>query len=377
MKILIAPDKFKGSVTARQACAAIEAGLRLAKLPMEIRAVPLADGGDGTLGLLLDHFHGRKIEVEVLNPVGRLITASFGVSGDSKTAFVEMAEASGMKVVSPGEMDIMASSSFGTGQLLDAALEAGVTDILLGIGGSATNDAGLGASEALGYRFFDGSDRPIRPAGGNLALISRIETANAHPRLREVAIQALCDVTFPFAGPSGAAHTFAPQKGATPSQVLALDAGLENVRKLLITQFGTDVQSIPGTGAGGGLPAAAEVLWGARIRKGIEVVFSLTELARHVEWADAVITGEGRVDEQSLNGKVFDGIRRLCRKFRKKLIVIAGDSSLTAPVLQEAGADLTLTLTSETSSAQVAIRDAEKLLPALGRRAAEYLAGPG
>jgi glycerate kinase len=374
MKVLIAPDKFKGSLTAREVCEAIRRGL-LHRKEFAVQTLPLADGGDGTRDVLLHYLRGSDVTVPVRNPVGRIIESRLGLSEDGRTALIEMADASGMKVVDVAERDIMHSGSFGTGQLIAKALDLGAGEIILGIGGSATNDAGLGASEALGFRFYDEKNRLIHPVGGNLLQINRVDDSHVHPRLKEVSVQALCDVTFPFAGPAGAAHTFAPQKGATPEQVRQLDAGLEHIRKLFIRQFAVDVQSMPGTGAGGGLPAAAVVLWNTRLRQGIDVVSSLTDLARKVKWADAVITGEGCLDEQSLNGKVFDGVSRLCREFGKALIVIAGDSLLDPAALRNAGVDRVLTLVSIAGTRQEAVEHAGRLLPILGQRAADYLAG--
>jgi glycerate kinase len=372
MKVLIAPDKFKGSLTAREVCEAIRRGL-LHRKDFEVQTLPLADGGDGTLDVLLHYLRGSDVIVSVRNPVGRIIESRLGLSGDGRTALIEMADASGMKVVDAAERDIMHSGSFGTGQLIAKALDLGAGEILLGIGGSATNDAGLGASEALGFRFYDETNRLIQPVSGNLTQINRVDDSQVHHRLKEVSIQALCDVTFPFAGPTGAAHTFAPQKGAAPEQVRQLDAGLQHIRKLFIRQFGVDVQSIPGTGAGGGLPASAVVLWNTRLRQGIDVVSSLTDLAQKVKWADAVITGEGCLDEQSLNGKVFDGVSRLCREFGKTLIVMAGDSLLDSTALRNAGVDRALTLVSIAGTRQAAVEHAGRLLPILGQRAADYL----
>ncbi len=362
MKVLVAPDKFKGSLTAAEACHAIEKGLRSVNVSMEIQCVPLADGGDGTLEVLYENLKGTKHRLEVLDPLGRNIVSQLGVSLDGETAFIEMANASGMKLVKEEDRDVMRSSTYGTGQLIARALDLGAWRILLGIGGSATNDAGLGASEALGFRFSDLTNKVIHPFSGNLSEIARIDTESVLPQLKNVNLTALCDVTLPFAGPSGAAYTFAPQKGATPDQVRKLDEGLLHVASIFKKQFGVDVQAIPGMGAGGGLPAAAMVLWGARLRKGTDLVFEVTRMDERIQWADVVITGEGKLDDQSLHGKLFDGISRYCLQRRKKLVVIAGSCELSEEQLKNAGVDDCVSLSDQAGSSDRAMRDAGSLL---------------
>ncbi|MBX2946730.1 MAG: glycerate kinase [Cyclobacteriaceae bacterium] len=345
MNILIAPDKFKGTLTASQVCNAIEAGLNKSGKEFRIRKFPLADGGDGTLDIFLYHQQGVLIEVEVHDPLMRKIKAVYALSKDGKTAFIEMAKSSGLMLLKLEEHNPLKSSSYGTGELISHALSKGAEQIIIGIGGSATNDAALGAAEALGFQFFDSAGNRVSPDGESLAKIVRIDRSNVHPRLEQVLLTAICDVTNPFYGEHGAAFVYAPQKGASPADVIRLDYGLRQIAVFFNEQFGIDVQAIPGAGAGGGFAGGAYALFGAELKRGIDVVFELTSFNEAIAWADVVITGEGKFDQQSLQGKVVDGVVRRAKKSGKKVYVVCGQNEIGEAAWKSLGVERVDSLT--------------------------------
>ncbi|HRJ30206.1 MAG TPA: glycerate kinase [Cyclobacteriaceae bacterium] len=329
MNILIAPDKFKGTLTASQVCDAIETGLNKSGKEFRIRKFPLADGGDGTLEIFLYHQHGVLIEVEVHDPLMRKIKAVYALSKEGKTAFIEMAKSSGLMLLKQEEYNPLKSSSYGTGELIRHALSNGVEQIIIGIGGSATNDAALGAAEALGFQFFDSAGNRVTPGGESLAKIVCIDRSNVHPRLQHVSVTAICDVTNPFYGEHGAAFVYAPQKGASPADVIRLDYGLQQMAEVFKECFGIDVQAIPGAGAGGGFAGGAYALFNARLKSGVETILDLSNFTDALIWADVVITGEGKFDQQSVQGKVVDGVVRQATKSGKKVYVVCGQNEIT------------------------------------------------
>jgi glycerate 2-kinase len=328
MNILIAPDKFKGTLSAAEVCDGIEAGLKQSGLPLTIRKFPLADGGEGTLDIFLWHTGGQLVEVDAHDPLMRKIKARYGLSGDGKVAIIEMAEASGLGLLTLHERNPMKTTTFGTGELMAHALERDVEELVLGIGGTATNEAALGAAVALGAQFFDRHHNPVFPRGETLGSIAQLDLSKIHPRLRHVRLTAMCDVINPFYGENGAAHVYAPQKGATPEDVLELDHGLKELNAVIRQQTGIDLQQVKGSGAGGGFAGGAYALFGAALQPGIEVVFDLTHFEEALHWADVVITGEGKFDQQSLQGKVVDGVARLAHRLNKEVIVICGQTDL-------------------------------------------------
>jgi len=329
MNILIAPDKFKGTLTAAQVCDAVEAGLRQSRRNFAIRKFPLADGGDGTLDIFLHHLSGKRIEVDVHDPHMRKIKAAYALSHDGKTAFIEMARASGLVLLKEEERNPLKTTSYGTGELIRDALDCGVSEIVLGIGGSATNDAALGAAEALGFKCYNSENEPVVAMGETLSRIMRIDTMNAHPKLGQVKITAICDVTNPFYGEQGAAFIYAPQKGASHDEVQLLDKGLQQIASVFNKQFNCDVQRVKGSGAGGGFAGGAMTLLNASLKSGVNTVFEVTNFSDAVAWADVVITGEGKVDHQTFQGKVVDGVVRKARESGKKVHVVCGQCELT------------------------------------------------
>ena len=336
MKILIAPDKFKGSLDAIKVCLAIEEGLRESGKSFESRSVPMADGGEGTCDMLTRFSQGKKIKVPVLDPFFRPIEGEIGISGDGRTAFVEMATASGLQLLKREERNALLGTTYGTGQLIAAALNYGVSSIIMGIGGSGTNDAGIGMGEALGAKYFDAAGLQLKPIGQNLKSIHSIDVGNLHPRIKEVSFTAICDVSNPFYGVEGAAHVFGPQKGATPDVVRFLDEGLRNFAEVVTKQLGLDI-NFPGAGAGGGLGGGAKIFFNIQFQSGIKFLMDFIGLEKLVEQSDLIISGEGKMDEQTLSGKVIKGLADLSLKHRKPLVVIVGRNELTAEKIQLLG----------------------------------------
>jgi glycerate kinase len=361
MTVLIAPDKFKGSLEAPAVCRAIEEALTESGLKIEVRSVPMADGGEGTCDMLTRVSNGRIVSVPVLDPLFRDIEASYGLSGDNKTAFIEMAAASGLQRLNSSERNPLETTTYGTGQLITDALNRGVTNIIMGIGGSATNDAGMGMAEALGVQFLSREGKKLRPVGKDLIYLHRIDTTHLHPRLKEASFAALCDVSNPFYGNNGAAYVFAPQKGADSEAVKLLDDGLRNFATVVRRQFDMDV-NFPGAGAGGGLSGGAKVFFNIQFQPGVEFLIQYAGLEKKVEASDAVITGEGKVDVQTLSGKVVKGIASLALKYQKPLYIVAGKNELDQKEAAGLGAQKIITLQNANISDQDAMGNAYNLL---------------
>ena len=343
MKVLIAPDKFKGSLDAIKVCQAIEEALHQSGKQIQCISIPMADGGEGTCDMLTQFSKGKKIKVQVLDPFFRKIEGEYGISGDGKTAFVEMANVSGLQLLKPEERNALLGTTYGTGQLIAAALDQGVQSIIMGVGGSATNDAGIGMAEALGAKFYDGAENQLKPIGQNLKSIERIDVRNLHPRIKEVSVVAICDVSNPFYGIQGAAHIFGPQKGASPEVVKFLDDGLVNFASVVKRQFGLDI-NFPGAGAGGGLGGGAKIFFNIEFRSGIEFIMDFIGLETLVRGSDLIITGEGKMDEQTLSGKVVKGVADLSRKHSKHLIVVVGKNELSEDKTRALGVNKVVTL---------------------------------
>jgi glycerate kinase len=329
MKILIAPDKFKGTLSAQEVCAALTAGLNKQQ-QHEIRQIPLADGGEGTEEFFLKYLNGKRITVSVHDPLMRLIRADYILSSDNKTAFIEMSRASGLSLLNKNERNPMVTTTFGTGELVRQALDAGVEKIILGIGGSATNDAGLGLLCAIGARMLDQQDQEFIPRGESIANIKRIDLSLLHSHAKRTKFIALCDVQNPFYGEKGAAHVYASQKGASLEQIQKLDLGLTHLANLILQQTGIDLQKVPGSGSGGGIAGGLHALLNAKLEPGIDVVFEIVKFKEAVQWADVVITGEGNLDVQTLQGKVVAGVALEANKQRKPVLIVCGNNELDA-----------------------------------------------
>ena len=343
MKILLAPDKFKGTLDAAKVCLAMDEALRESGHKLDITSVPMADGGEGTCDMLTEFSKGRKITFPVLDPFFRTIEGWYGISGDGQTAFIEMAVASGLQLIKPDERNALLGTTYGTGELIADALQRGVSSIILGVGGSGTNDGGIGMGEALGARFLDSAKKPLKPIGQNLALIRSVDLSNLHPRAREVSVTAICDVSNPLYGENGAAHVFGPQKGASHQDVEFLDNGLRNFADVIKRQMGIDL-NFPGAGAGGGLGGGAKIFFNIAFCSGIEFIINFIGLPDLVKNSDLVFTGEGKMDEQTLSGKVVKGVADLARRYDKRVIVIVGKNELSVVKINLLGVHKVITL---------------------------------
>lgn len=337
MKILVAPDKFRGSLEASEVCLAVSEGIKRAFPEAKIVTIPLADGGEGTTRILTEQSDGKYVTVVVHDPLGRLIEAEYGLSSDKRTAYIEMAAASGLNLLSIEERNPLLTNTFGTGELILHAIRSGVRKIVLGIGGSATTDAGTGMASALGFTFFDAAGLPVTPNGRNLSLIKAISKENVLVDLKSVEFVVACDVTNPLYGEFGAAVVYGPQKGADKTMVTELDEGLRNIAGIAAETFGEDISQSPGAGAAGGLGAGCRWFLNASLREGVGIVMEQTNIASHVQAADLVITGEGKVDEQTLSGKVVKGLAGLCATHHVPLAVVCGTLLITPEEVANAG----------------------------------------
>tara|TARA_R110000796_G_scaffold4300_2_gene16627 strand:+ start:64765 stop:65898 length:1134 start_codon:yes stop_codon:yes gene_type:complete len=363
MKIVIAPDSFKESLSANAVAEAIATGWSSVYPEAEIGLYPMADGGEGTVDAVLAATGGERREATVQGPLGDPVAAHWGWLGKGQ-AVIEMASASGLHCVPGDQRDVLKASSFGTGQLIAAALDAGATQIILGLGGSATNDAGVGLLQALGARFLDADDQPLAPGGAALLGLRRIDLDRLDARLSKVEFMIAADVDNPLCGPRGASHVFGPQKGATPEQVEKLDKALEHFANLLARVIGMDVRHEPGVGAAGGLGFAGLAVLHARFRPGIELVAELSGLAQAMQGADLVITGEGRLDGQSLHGKTPVGVARIAQRAGVPVIALAGSLGEGYQRLYEAGIDAAFSLTPGPMILQDAMAEAASQLQA-------------
>lgn len=337
MRILVAPNAFKESLTAIEAARAISRGIRRVLPRARITEMPIADGGDGTLQAVVAGTKGRVLKTKVKGPLGKLITAEYGITGDGKTAVIEMSRASGLVLVPPTQRNPMFTTSFGTGQLIRAALDDGVRNILLAIGGSATVDGGVGALQALGVRFLDRQERPVTFGGKGLLTIQSLDLSRMHPALKHARILVACDVDNPLIGRRGAAAVFGPQKGATPAMVKQLNAGLKRLAVLIARLTGVRVAQVPGSGAAGGISGSFLGLLGAQLRPGSELVFELLKIERIIPMMDWIITGEGQIDFQTPFGKGPGMLARVAARFQVPVVGIAGSVAENTDGLFEKG----------------------------------------
>ena len=373
MKILIAPDSFKESLSAAEAAAAIEAGFREALPQTEYVLTPIADGGEGTAQALVDALGGSWRRVDATRPNGGRGAARYGLVERDRLAVIEMAEASGLELVPPEARDPMTATSRGVGELMRDALDQGARRLLIGIGGSATNDAGAGMLQALGARLLDAAGEALPPGGAALARLARIDLADLDPRLAETTLDIACDVTNPLTGPNGASHVFGPQKGATPAMAQALDQALARLAEIVARDLGVPVADAPGAGAAGGLGAGLIAVCGARLRPGCEVVFEALDMERMLTEADLAITGEGRSDGQTLAGKAPCGLARLAKRVGTPVILISGALTRDAGALLGGGVDAMFSAALGPGPLDEALRDGAENLRRTARNAAETL----
>jgi glycerate kinase len=371
MRILVAPQEFKGTLTGRAAADAIARGLRRALPAAEIDLLPLADGGPGTVEALVGATGGRYVESDAHDPLGRPLRARWGVLGDGSTAAIEMAAASGLVLLREDERDPARATTFGTGELLRAALDAGYRRVIVGVGGSATNDGGAGAAQALGARLLDASGRELELGGAALALLDRIDPSSLDTRLRECEIVVATDVKNPLCGPDGASLVYGAQKGASDAVARALDAALTHYAEIVRRDLGIDVADVPGAGAAGGLAAGLIAFCGAIVRPGFDVVAEATGFAERLARADVVVTGEGRLDRQTSFGKTAARVAEASRAAGTPVLAIVG--SVAEPDAA-AAFDAVFALTPDLGSERDAFERAEELVELAGERAGEWLA---
>ena len=385
MRILIASDKFKGSLTAQEVGEALRRGLLRRYPETEVILHPMADGGDGSLDLLRSHLPLQDYPVETVDPLGRplasfyagvssdfsftsvdrndAINSTAGATGNNGVALVELAHASGIVLLQEAEKNPLLTSTFGSGLVMRQALEAGFQRQYLFLGGSATNDAGMGIAVAFGYRFLDGGGQAVAPSGGQLGRIREIVPPTTLPELQ---LTLLCDVDNPLYGPQGAARVYARQKGASDAEIEQLDAGLQHFAELLHKATGQDVSQLAGGGAAGGIPAGLAALLQAQIQLGFRTLAQLTHLEQAIQSADWVISGEGRLDRQSLQGKVPAGVAELCRQYGKPLTLVVGKNELDQAGMEELGVKEVLSVLEVAGSVEEAMQNGGEYLEELG-----------
>jgi glycerate kinase len=369
VRICVAPDKFKGSLSAPEVARIIAGGLRRWLPDAQLDVVPVADGGDGTAQTIVAALGGRFVPATVTGPDGRPVKAAYGLIGES-TAVIELAQASGLALVGAGRNDPMTATTAGTGELIAAAIDAGARRIILAIGGSATNDAGSGALAALGAGFFDADGKRLEPGGAALARLDRIDTSALEQRLHGVTIEIASDVANPLCGPGGASAVYGPQKGASPAQVRALDAALRKFAAVVREAAGVDIADVPGAGAAGGVGGGFLGLAHATLRPGAQLVLELVDFPKHLEGAALVVTGEGKLDRQTLSGKAPYAVAQAAKQKGVPAVALAGTVECSPQELDEAGICAALSIVSGPMSLDDALRNAEKLLG----NAAEMLA---
>jgi len=373
MNILVAPASFKGSLSAVEAAQAIEQGIRSAVPQAEVVRMPLADGGEGTVEALVTATHGRTIKRTVTGPLGKPVEAEFGLLCDDVTAVVEMAQASGLPLVPPEQRNPLITTTRGTGELMAAALDAGCTKLIVGIGGSGTNDGGAGMAQALGAKLLDEQGQELPPGGAALAKLARVDVSGLDPRLARCQVLVACDVDNPLTGPHGASAVYGPQKGATPGMVAELEAALEHYASVIERDLGKRVRDIPGAGAAGGLGAGLMAFCNAQPRSGILLVMEAVGFEQYLEAADLVITGEGRVDAQSLHGKAVAGVGARAKLANVPVIALAGAVTAEPEQVAELGITAALPITDRPMAEREAIRRAGELLQAATERALQLL----
>ncbi|MET3688634.1 glycerate kinase [Priestia megaterium] len=337
MKIVIAPDSFKESLTALRVCEAVEKGIRIHFPNAEISKVPMADGGEGTVQSLVDATGGQIIQAKVTGPLGKEAEAFYGILGDGKTAVIEMAAASGLHHVPVDKRNPLITTTRGTGELILKALDHKVKHIIIGIGGSATNDGGAGMAKALGAKLLDANGIEMKEGGGSLDQLASIDLTNLDSRLAEVKVEVACDVDNPLTGETGASAIFGPQKGATPDMVKQLDRNLAHYAAVIEKKMDIHIQNVPGAGAAGGLGGGLLAFLSAELKPGVDIVIEATQLESYIKDADLVITGEGRIDGQTIYGKTPIGVAKTAKKHSVPVIAIAGSIGVGSEAVYEHG----------------------------------------
>ena len=370
MKIIIAPDSFKESLSAECAAMAIEDGFRAVFPELEAVRLPVADGGEGTVDALIAATGGHRIDIEVTDPQGHRVRGFYGVNGKGDCAVIEMAAASGLMLVPAGQRDPLAATSFGTGELIRHALDGGIRHIILGIGGSATVDGGIGMVQALGGRFTDAQGIDLPWGGAALAQLAAIDLSQLDPRLAQCRIEVACDVENPLTGPCGAAAVFGPQKGESAQDVQVLDAALAHLAAVIFRHLGVNVLEWPGGGAAGGMGVAARLFLRGNMRSGIDIIMDAIGLDEAMQGATLVITGEGRLDQQTINGKAPVGVARLAQRYHVPVIGLAGILGEGVEVVHQHGLEAVFSILPRLAPLETVLEQGEENL----RYAAQNLA---
>jgi len=370
MKIIIAPDSFKESLSAECAAMAIEDGFRAVFPELEAVRLPVADGGEGTVDALIAATGGHRIDIEVTDPQGHRVRGFYGVNGKGDCAVIEMAAASGLMLVPAGQRDPLTATSFGTGELIRHALDGGIRHIILGIGGSATVDGGIGMVQALGGRFTDAQGIDLPWGGAALAQLAAIDLSQLDPRLAQCRIEVACDVENPLTGPCGAAAVFGPQKGASAQDVQVLDAALAHLAAVIFRHLGVNVLEWPGGGAAGGMGVAARLFLRGNMRSGIDIIMDAIGLDEAMQGATLVITGEGRLDQQTINGKAPVGVARLAQRYHVPVIGLAGILGEGVEVVHQHGLEAVFSILPRLAPLETVLEQGEENL----RYAAQNLA---
>ena len=361
MKFLLASDSYKGSLSTLQVAEQIKKGVMKVFPDAEFICVPVADGGEGTVDTMVSNLGGEYRTVEVTAPDGRRIKAQYGLLKNKKVV-IEMAAASGLPIVPKANRNVMTATTYGTGEMIRAALSEDCDQIYIGIGGSATNDGGVGMAQALGYSFRDINGCEVGFGGGELKKIVTIDASNVDKRLKDKQIVVMSDVTNPLCGKTGASAIYGPQKGATPDQVKELDEGLKHFARLVKEEMGLDLLDMPGAGAAGGLGAGLVAFTGAKIKSGIETVLEVAGFKEKLDWADIVITGEGKIDSQSVLGKVISGISEMAKEKDVPVIAVSGAIDYGAEVIYEKGVSTMEAAVCKTMLLDEAVKNADILV---------------
>lgn len=374
MKIVIAPDSYKESLSALEVATEIEAGFREVFPDAQYVKLPVADGGEGTVEAMVAATQGKIVRLNVTGPLGETVEAFYGLSGDESCAFIEMAAASGLELVPPAQRDPLITTSWGTGELIRDALDNGVEHFIIGIGGSATNDGGAGMVQALGARLLDKQGEQIGYGGGQLPQLDSIDLSQLDARISRCRFEVACDVTNPLTGDEGASAIFGPQKGATPQLVAQLDRALAHYAKIIQRDLDIDVLHVPGGGAAGGMGAALQAFCNAELRRGIEIVTEALGLDELVRDATLVITGEGRIDSQTVHGKVPIGVAKVAKRYNKPVIGIAGSLTDDVAVVHQHGLDAVFSVIYSICTLEEALDNAAQNVRMTARNVATTLA---
>ena len=375
MKILIATDKFKDSLTAKEVCEGLKIGILRTFPTVEIEILPLADGGEGTLETLQSVWGGQFISCEVHDPLSRKIEANYLWIEEKQTAIIEMARASGIELLKQSERNCLITSTYGTGELIKDALEKGAKEIILTVGGSATNDAGIGMASALGYEFVDENGKKVEPIGKNLINIFNIIRKNIHPRLFQTKFIVATDVSNPFYGKEGAAYVFSPQKGADNQAVECLDIGLKNISQLIKKDFEVDLQTVAGSGAGGGIGGGAIAFLNAEIKSAAQWILEINQVENKLKGADILITGEGKIDSQTWQGKLISQLVVQAQITQTPVILVCGTLQDVESIISQNGILYASSILNEPIDLEKALKSASQLVENQGVLLGKLLGG--